>query len=139
MNLKINNNLKTGLLVTLMIALIVIGAYAQSSKEKSYEELLKSYTLENADVVNSRDKDFMCPNVYDLPYAYITVELKLITTTCQFEGSLSYDEASASGNFSIGKKYRGTYERKYCKDAGDRKVCCEVAEQGARLLDIEEI
>ncbi len=124
-------------LAVLMLSLVVIGIFAQTSKEKSFNEALTTFSLKNADVVN-RLGDFQCPNVYDRPYSYLDNEVEDIETTCKVDGELSYSDATLKGSFSVGKVYKGTYVRKYCKNDDDRLVCCEVAEQGAHLINMVE-
>lgn len=123
--------------LSVMLLLMIVGIKTQAVNA-SYDEALSALAKDNIEAVNDVIGDFQCPNVYDRPYSSIEYKVKNITVGCSVNGSLSYNDASVTGDFSIGKKYYGTYKQATCKDDDKRKVCCEVAEQGAWLLNMEE-
>lgn len=121
-----------------MLTLMIVGIKTQAVNA-SYDEALSVLAKDNIDAVNDLIGDFQCPNVYDRPYSSLATQVKDVTVGCTIEGRLSYSGAvSVETYFHVGKDYIGTYVKKWCKDDNKRKVCCEVAEQGAWLLNMEE-
>lgn len=125
--------LKSIIMGVIAIAVAEFGISLQATSAEP-----NNYTLANLNALKNRSSNVECPSIYDLPHAYLKAEVKQYNNiNCTFDGFLSpEDGVHVSGSFNRGGQYSVLVELKDCKHV-EEDVCCQVSEQGAKLLIIE--
>lgn len=115
-----------------VVIIACAGVYLQSTQNPRYSE----YCLANIDALSGNGESLECPDIYDLPNAYLAQKTSEVTVTCSTDGNLSWKGLSLSGGYKKGIDYKCVLVEKACKD-DNRIVCCRVVDQGAWLLEPE--